>query len=356
MSNVARHGIVAGGNWIVDRVKVIDEWPAQDSLATIIKESDGNGGCPYNVLKNLAKLNCGFPLYGIGLIGHDADGEKIISDCDSYQINRNGLLKTHDAPTSYTDVMTSAQTGRRTFFHQHGANALLDQCHFDLDKIPAKIFFLGYMGLLWKLDQIDRENRTGASRLFERARELGFITATDLVSNELIDFRAVVNPSLPYVDYLFLNELELALLTEGRFDKEDGYQPARMEAQAEELLQRGVCSAVVVHFSGGAMCVQKNHSSCMQSAVRIPQSMILGAAGAGDAFSAGFILGIHEGWEIPRCLELAVCAAATSLRDPTCSASVEAWQNCLEFGYHNGFHESFETANKTNGLIDQVVQ
>ncbi len=30
-----RSGVLAAGNWIIDHVKVIDTWPAQDALATI---------------------------------------------------------------------------------------------------------------------------------------------------------------------------------------------------------------------------------------------------------------------------------------------------------------------------------
>lgn len=32
-----RSGILAGGNWIVDRPKIIDVYPAQDSLANILR-------------------------------------------------------------------------------------------------------------------------------------------------------------------------------------------------------------------------------------------------------------------------------------------------------------------------------
>ena len=56
-----RSGIIAGGNWIVDHVKLIDTWPPQDALATILSQSWGNGGSPYNVLKNLARLGASFP-------------------------------------------------------------------------------------------------------------------------------------------------------------------------------------------------------------------------------------------------------------------------------------------------------
>lgn len=313
---------------------MIDVWPAQDALANITAQSEGNGGGAYNVTKNLAKLGCGFPLAGIGLIGRDADGEAILRDCDTHGIDRSGIQQTALAPTSYTDVMTVSGTGRRTFFHQHGANALLDDAHFDLSKTSARIFYLGYLCLLKNLDLRDAGGRTKASQLLEQASHLGMTTAADLVSNETGDFSAIVNPSLPFLDYLFLNEYELARLVGGEADK----GPA--ESFAREVLQRGVRTAVIVHWPAGAFCVCKDSTVIMQPAVRMPANAIIGAAGAGDAFSAGFLLGLHEGWPLKRSLELAVCAAAASLRHATCSAAVESRQNCLALGAELGFYSA----------------
>ena len=330
----ARRGLMAGGNWIVDHVKMIDTWPAQDALATIGGQSQGNGGGPYNVLKDLAKLGCGFPLEGVGLIGKDADGEAILRDCDAHGIRRLQLHQTGQAPTSYTDVMTVADSGRRTFFHQHGANALLSGAHFDLAQTDARIFYLGYLCLLRGLDCVDPEGRTPASRLLEQARELGLVTVVDLVSNETSDFAAIVDPSLPHVDYLFLNEYELARLVGGEVRR----QPAPLERQARKVLERGVHQGVVVHLPELAMCVLRGQPVVIQPAVRVPREQIVGTAVAGDAFAAGFLLGLQEAWPLQRCLELGVCVAAASLRDATCSAAVEPWQTCMAWGNRHGFN------------------
>lgn len=313
---------------------MIDVWPAQDALANISAQSEGNGGGAYNVAKNLAKLGCDFPLAGIGLIGRDADGEAILRDCEAHGIDHSGIQQTTLAPTSYTDVMTVSGTGRRTFFHQHGANALLDDTHFDLSKTAARIFYLGYLCLLKNLDLLDAGGRTKASRLLEQASHLGMMTAADLVSNETGDFSAIVNPSLPHLDYLFLNEYELARLAGGEASK----LPAQLEKQTREVLQRGVRRAVIVHWPEGGLCVCADGTVITQPAVRVPANAIVGAAGAGDAFSAGFLLGLHEGWPLKRSLELAVCAAAASLRHATCSAAVESRQNCLALGAQLGFY------------------
>src|ERR1017187_572184 len=143
-----RSGILAAGNWIRDHVKTVDVWPAQDGLSNILDHAEGNGGGPYNVLKDLSRMGAPFPLSGIGLVGDDADGRAILSDCRASRIDTARLLTAPGLSTSYTDVMTVRGTGRRTFFHHRGANARLGPEHFDFEASSERIFYLGYLLLL----------------------------------------------------------------------------------------------------------------------------------------------------------------------------------------------------------------
>ena len=52
-SSATRKGILAGGNWIVDQVKMVDIYPQRETLANISSQSEGAGGSPYNILLNL---------------------------------------------------------------------------------------------------------------------------------------------------------------------------------------------------------------------------------------------------------------------------------------------------------------
>jgi hypothetical protein len=101
---------------------------------------------------------------------------------------------------------------------------------------------------------------------------------------------------------------------------------------------RGVRRAVFVHLPEFALCVRFDGCIWVQPSVQVSQELIRGTVGAGDAFAAGVVFGIHEGWEPQRCLELGVCVAAASLRDATSSAAVEPWQECLCWGRSIGFH------------------
>lgn len=337
-----RRGLLAAGNWIVDRVKIVDRWPHQDALAKILEQSESNGGCAYNMVKGLVALGCGFPLHACGRVGDDEDGNWIRRDLDREGIDASGLLPTTGVPTSYTDVMTVRSTGRRTFFHQLGANASFGEDDCRLESYEAKIFHLGYFGLLGRLDETAADGRNGHERLLARASELGFLTSADLVSDEDRAFDQLVAPALPHLDFLFLNELEAEMLsgiTAKRADGGDGVDPERMTAQAQRALAGGVRRAVIVHASEGVVACSADGSLLRQGAVRMPEDRIRGAAGAGDALSAGFLLGVHEGWPMVDCLELGVSSAALSLEAATCSAGLRPWAECLEQGRAHGYRE-----------------
>lgn len=329
-----RRGLLAGGNWIIDYVKILDTWPRQDTLANIVEESWSNGGSPFNILKALRKLGVGFGLEGVGLIGNDPNGDRILADCRKHKINTDQLHRTSDAPTSYTDVMTERSTGRRTFFHQRGANALLAPEHFDFSQTRAQHFHLGYLLLLDQLDEADPEGDglPRAAELFLQAKTAGMQTSLDCVSENSDRFVSVVKPVLGQVDLLFANDFEAEKLT-GILIR--NHQSGTLECQSVEragqaLLDMGVNDWVVIHFPEGAYGVTRSGEAHWESGLSIPVELIRGTAGAGDAFAAGVLAVRLEGGGLEKSLRLGICAAASSLFDANCSAGILSLVECLE--------------------------
>lgn len=312
----------------MDHVKIVDAWPAQDALASILRQSSGNGGAPYNVLKDLARLGAKFPLEGVGLVGDDDNGRAIVADCRVHRIDTRQLLRTAEAPTSYTDVMTVEKTGRRTFFHQRGANAHLDVEHFDFSQTSARLFHFGYILLLDQLDRIV-DGLPRAAQVLQRARTAGLVTSIDCVSEESQRFRPVIAPVLPLVDFLFANDFEAGKITGIPLRRDDAIQPPAVEKAARELLKSGVRSWVVIHFPEAVYACDAHGNSLWQPSLCLPPDWIAGAAGAGDALVAGVLFGVHEGWPITESLKLGVCTAGASLSDPTCSAGIIPADDCL---------------------------
>lgn len=330
MKPTARTGILAGGSWIVDQVKIVDVFPQLEQLANILSQSEGTGGSPYNVLVDLAQLGAPFPLFGAGLVGNDLLGSRILADCKRLKIDTTFLKATDSAPTSYTDVMTEKKNGRRTFFHCRGSNALWDGAGLNFKKSKARIFHLGYLLLLDALEVPDRTHGTKAAALLAAARAAGLKTSIDVVSEDSDRFAKIVQPALNHVDYCILNEIEAGKTAGFKIRRADGtLDTVALRHAAGALLQCGSSEVVVIHFPEGGFARTRDGKDCWQSSLRLPNGYIAGSAGAGDAFCAGVLYGLHEGWELQRALFTGVCVAAASLSDPTCTAGVKSLKSVL---------------------------
>ena len=316
---------------------MIDVYPLQDALAVIDDESLGNGGGPYNLLKDLSKMEVDIPLTGIGLVGEDSDGDYIIKDCKNSAIDCSLIKVTKEAPTSYTDVMSVKSTGRRTFFHQPGANALLNESHFDLRKSNAWLLHLAYLNLLDSLDIIHEDGYTGATNVLKKARELGMKTSIDLVSVESDLFYRVIKPSLPFVDYFLLNEIEAEHIAGIQIVKGEKVDIESVSNAAEKLIEMGVGKLVIIHYPEGALAMDNNGKKYAQGSLRVPIEEIKGTVGAGDSFAAGMLYGLHESWPIEECLNLATCVSASCLYDTTTSGGILPLDECLALGKRYGY-------------------
>ncbi|MCX6837292.1 MAG: carbohydrate kinase family protein [Verrucomicrobia bacterium] len=329
-----RKGILAAGNFIVDHVKMIDAYPQQDMLANILSESQSNGGGPYNVLKDLAAMKAGFPLAACGLVGDDENGRWIRHDLTVHGIDASQLRSTRERTTSYTDAMTVQESGRRTFFHQRGANALFDVIHCNFANTQARLFHLGYLMLLDRLDTFDEHGHTRAANLLARAKSAGLETSVDVVSTEHGQFREIALSALPFTDHLIINEAEASRILRTSLGAND---PVALLGAARQLITAGVQRSVTIHTERVAVTATREGEHGIQPSLQLPTGFNQGATGAGDAFAAGLLYGLHEGWTLPERLRLAVCTAAASLTDPTPSRGVLPVTECLLLADRHGF-------------------
>jgi sugar/nucleoside kinase (ribokinase family) len=324
---VERKGITAAGNFIIDHIKVVDLWPDEGMLSLIMDEKRASGGCPYNVLKDLAKLEVGIPLRGVGLIGNDEDGKYVMEDLAGHGIDGSMMRFMDGVTTPYTDVITVASTGNRTFFHNKGSSRFLNLSHFDFGGISSKIFHIGYILLLDALDGPDPEFGTVMARLLKTAKESGLKTSVDAVSESSYRFNKIVLPSLKYTDYLILNEIEAGRTTGHEIRRKPGnLDAANLKGSLDSLLKGGESELVCIHFPEGAFAAERGQKPHYVPSHRLPDGFIKGTAGAGDAFCAGMLLGIHEGWDLDRSMRFAGAMAAMCLTDMTTSGGMEAFR------------------------------
>lgn len=332
-----RSGITSAGNWIVDRVKRVDRLPGRGMLGNIKGQEFCPGGAPANVLNDLARLGARFPLAGLGMVGDDADGHYLISAFRGLGVNVDGIRMTKDAPTSYTDVMSEVGSGDRIFYHHRGANALFAPEHVDVPSLTCRIFHMGYLLLLDAMDQPDPDYGTVAARFLDSVRKAGILTSVDVVSEDSDRFRTVVPPALNYVDYLILNEIETAraagIRVRGGTGKIDG---AALVEAVEKLYVGSSMKLMAVHMPEGVYMRDGHGRRYSRGSLRLPEGYIAGATGAGDAFCAGMLYGLHEEWRIEEAANLGTCCAAASLSKPGASEGVGPLDDVMQLARRFG--------------------
>ena len=293
-----KKGIAVAGTVIVDRINEISAYPKSGELTQILSIQKAIGGCVPNVALDLKKLCPALPVRVFGRVGNDEDGAYVRQILGSADLDVTGLITDETAPTSFTEVM-SVTGGQRTFFTYSGASAAFGAQDMNFGNTLPEILHLGYFLLLQKVDDGD------GLKILKAAKEKGIRTSIDLVS-ENSDRYALVKPCLRYTDYLIVNELEAGMLA--------GMEPTNenLHAIAQGLMDMGVREKVIIHKPDCAVCLSNAGFTVLPS-YQLPDGYIKGTTGAGDAFCAGALYGIYEGWSDVQILEFASAAAVMAL-------------------------------------------
>lgn len=334
---ICRRGIISAGTWTVDHIKLVDVWPQEEHLADIIGTDMQGGGSGHNLGVDIRKLDPAMPVEAIGLIGMDEGGEFLISKTTETGIDASQLHRSTAAQTSFTDVISVADTGRRTFFHCRGTNDLLSPDHFDFSRTNGSILHLGLIGVHATLDNPWKQEANGWVSILKAAQAAGIKTNLELVSVSESKIRRIALPCIPYLDTLIVNEFELGAISNSPTCNADGVPDQQLCVAAANALfdysakHNGTLGLVAVHSPERAIAISADNQIHCRDSFNINKSDIISAVGAGDAFCAGMLYGLHEQWDINLTLELAHAAAASSLRSATTVGAVESVADCLAF-------------------------
>ena len=306
-------GITVAGNIILDIVKNIAVYPEIGMLANISEMTCSVGGCACNTAVDLARIDPSIPIDVIGKVGTDENGRFIVSQLQKNGVGVGKICYTPDHPTSFCDVM-SIPSGERTFFHKRGANAAFCPEDIDLSHLNASIFHIGYILLLDAFDAEDKQYGTVMARFLNEVQERGIKTSIDVVSDSTGDFPKKVIPALPYCNYVIINELECCAIwgldayrADGTLDKEN------VRLAMEKTVAAGVRDLVVVHCKETSFALNAAGGFFEVPSFSVPKEDIKGSVGAGDAFCAGCLWALYNGYGEARMLEFASSAAAACL-------------------------------------------
>ena len=154
----------------------------------------------------------------------------------------------------------------------------------------------------------------------------------------LSDKGILVSSTKPFVnipDYppieMILNEIE-AGRTAGYEVRERSGELSfeNLKKTLKKLIESGESELVCIHFPEGAYAVQKGEKPHFVPSHLCPEGFIASTVGAGDAFCAGMLFGIHEGWELDRTMRFANAMAAMCLTDMTTSGGMKSMEDTLK--------------------------
>jgi sugar/nucleoside kinase (ribokinase family) len=332
-----RAGVLCAGTIVVDVAKVIDAYPALDHLAMIEEVSVSTGGPALNMAIDLRRLGASFPVGLLGVVGDDGHGAFVLAECAREGVDTARVRTAGDAATSFTDAMVERDGGRRTFFHHIGANRRFDASGAELERSEARILHAGAPGLHPLMDG------GGWPALLRRAQAAGMHTNLELVTLEPERTNEVAQGCLPFLDSIVINEIEAGALTGIDAEVPDADGPVdwpAIETMATRLIEAGVSTLAVVHFPAGAVAADRSGRTWRQGSVRLPRERVRSTTGAGDAFAAGVILGLHEGWPTERCLRLGAASAAACVRGASTSDGIRAAGACLAEADRAGYRDT----------------
>jgi sugar/nucleoside kinase (ribokinase family) len=334
----ARRGMLSAGTFCVDFNKSIVRWPDEDTSNEVLEIVRQGGGSGFNMAIDLKRLDPGFPVEAMGVVGDDDLGRFLFDQCDAHGVERAGLKALPGGATMSVDAFNVRGSGRRTHFYHQGVAAMMTPDHFDFSSTKARFLHLGIPGAHAAMDRAWGEEANGWAAVLRKARAAGLATNLELMTTAAARLAELGRPCLPHLDMLVVNDFEIGALAGCETRRPDGATDVGAVRRAiDDVLALGAMRWVVAHFPEGAVAGGRDGTRIALGSVAIPTGAVVGANGAGDAFAAGMIYGLHEGWPIADCLRLAHASAAASMRAVSTTDGVAPVGECLALAEKWGF-------------------
>ncbi|HSV31575.1 MAG TPA: carbohydrate kinase family protein [Atribacteraceae bacterium] len=256
----------------------IERFPEKGRLALVPEMELHAGGGAHNTGVILSKL--GVETAVIGKVGRDDLGEFLLNTLKRQGIDTRGIAITEEFGTSATMVIVDGQ-GERTFLHYTGANRALRA-----DDVRTE-FFSGskilHISGTFLMPGIDGE---GTAQVFRRAQEQGILTTLDTYWDDTGRWLPVIEPCLSHLDIFISNRDESSAIS-GRMDLVDN---------ARFFLDYGIKTVAIKMGNEGSFIMTA------EDKILVPPFVVetVDGSGAGDAFSAGFLVGVLKGWDFYR--------------------------------------------------------
>lgn len=303
-------GVLCCGNIVYDTlVRPVDElqWDRGTTFVECIEYHAGGNGA--NTARALAIL--GTPVHLLGSVGADEQGRYVANVLERSGVNISSVSEVSSSTAATVAIVNAA--GDRKFFHRPGASyeAFAKPIDFSSELCSGMSHF--HLASFFVLPRL----RAQGPETLIRARAASLTTSFDTNWDPEGGWMNTLEPCLPYLDVLFMNEDEARMVT-GSSDPASG---------ARVVLDKGLQTSVVkLGARGCAIYTADREILCPAFDVQAKDS-----TGAGDCFVAGFLAASQRGASLTEAGQFANAVAALSVQNVGAvegvlpRAETEAW-------------------------------
>jgi len=259
----------------------------------------------------IAAAKMGLHTLAVGGIGNDLMGDWVLQRLRHFGVDTSTMQQIMGAKTS-SSIVTTRADGTRPALHMKGATG-----DFYVDDemmkqvIDARVVHIGGIGLM------DRMDKGRNAELMKRAKAHGATTTLDIFAGSPDDLPAVAQV-LPHIDF-FIPSVEEAQALTGLTDMKD---------MARHFIDIGALCCI---FTLGADGAYYHHSDGTVFKVPAFEIAVKCTCGCGDAFNAGFAVGLCRGFDPETAVRFAQATSALNATGLGSQAGVESFEHTLKF-------------------------
>lgn len=259
----------------------------------------------------IAAAKMGLETLAVGGVGDDLMGDWVLERLRHFGVDTSTMQRQKGWKTS-SSIVTTREDGSRPALHMAGATGNFFVTDAQMQKvIAARVFHAGGIGLMHAMDT----GRT--AEVMRAAKAAGALTTADIFAGSPDDMPAVASV-LPYTDY-FLPSIEEARALTGLSNMGDA---------ARHFLDLGVKACVFTLGGDGAYYHDSLGRTFTMPAFDV---QVKCTCGCGDAFNAGFAVGLVKGFDAEMTVRFAQATAALNATGLGSQAGVESFEHTLHF-------------------------
>ena len=260
---------------------------------------------------SIAASKMGLKTLAVGGVGSDLMGDWVLKRLQYFGVDTSTMQQQKGWKTS-SSIVTTRADGSRPALHMKGATAdfYVDEVMMN-QVIDAKVVHIGGIGLMKKMD----EGRN--AELMKRAKKNGAVTTVDIFAGSKDDMPAVAMV-LPHTDY-FMPSIEEAQALTGLHD---------MGEMARHFIGLGVKCCV---FTLGGDGAYYHHADSTVFKIPAFDIAVKCTCGCGDAFNAGFAVGLNKGLDPQTTVRFAQATSALNATGLGSQAGVKSFEHTLNF-------------------------